>query len=124
MVSMSEQDCDVLHFLWVDDIKKDPPEICAFRFTCVVFRVFSSLFLLNATIQHHLEEHKLTFQNEVEILSRSTYVDDIVSAVGTEKDAYQLYKKSKDLLRQVIFNLQKLVTNSCQLQKKIDNSEA
>lgn len=105
MVSISEKDRDVLRFLWVDNIKKDPPEICAFRFTRVVFGVSSSPFLLNATIQHHLDEHKLTFPNAVEILSRSTYVDDIVSGVGTEKDAYQLYKDSKDFFREGGFNL-------------------
>ena len=69
MVSISEQDRDVLRFLWVDDIKKDPPEACAFRFTCVVFGVSSSPFLLNATIHHHLEKHKLAFPNTVKILS-------------------------------------------------------
>ena len=121
---MSEKDHDVLRFLWVDDIKKDPPEICAFRFTRIVFGVSSSPFLLNATIQHHLEEHKSTLPNAVEILSRSTYVDDTVSGAGTEKDAYQLYKESKDLLRQGGFNLRKFVTNSRQLQKEIDDSEA
>ena len=122
MVSISEQDRDVLRFLWVD-IKKDPPEACAFRFTRVVFGVSSSPFLLNATIQHHLEEHKLAFPNTVKILSRSTYVDDIVSGAGNEEDAYQLYKESKDLLKQGGFNLRKFVTNSCQLQEKIDGSE-
>ena len=42
MVSMSEKDRDVLCFLWVDDIKKDPPELCTLRFTRVVFSVSSS----------------------------------------------------------------------------------
>lgn len=32
-VSVMKDDCDVLRFLWVDDISKDCPEICALRFT-------------------------------------------------------------------------------------------
>ena len=123
MVSISEQDCDILRFLWVDDIKNDPPEACSFRFTRVVFGVSSSPFLLNATIQHHLEEHKLAFLNTVKILSQSTYMDDIASGAGTEEDAYLLYKESEDLLKQGGFNLRKFVTNSYQLQEKIDGSE-
>ena len=105
MVSMSEQDRDVLRFLWVNDIKEHPPEICALRFTQVVFGVSSSPFLLNATIQHHLEKHAASFPDLVKILSRSTYVDDIISGAGNEKDAYQLYTDSKDLLRRGGFNL-------------------
>ena len=50
-------------------------------------------------------------------------MDDIVSGARTKEDAYQLYKESKDLLRQGGFNLRKFVINSCQLQKKIDDSE-
>jgi len=50
MVGMTEEDRDVLRFLWVDDIVKSSPEIVVLRFTRVVFRVSSSPFLLNATI--------------------------------------------------------------------------
>ena len=55
MVGMTEEDRDVLRFLWVDDIGKSSPEIVVLRFTHVVFRVSSSPFLLNATIKHHIE---------------------------------------------------------------------
>ena len=36
MISMAEKGRDVLWFLWVNDIRQDPPEICTFR---VVFGV-------------------------------------------------------------------------------------
>ena len=55
MVSMAKEDCEVLHFLWVDDIMKERPEPVELRFTRVVFGVSSSPFLLNATIPYHLE---------------------------------------------------------------------
>ena len=123
MVSMSKQDRDILQFLWVDDIKKDPPEICTLRFAQVVFSVSSSPFLLNVNIQHHLETHAPSHPDLVKNLSRSIYVDDVVSGAGNEEDAYQLYTESKDLLRCGGFNLRKFVTNSSQLQKRINDSE-
>ena len=55
MISVTPQDRDVLRFLWVGDVLKDTPNIQTYRFTRVVFGVSSSLFLLNATIKHHLE---------------------------------------------------------------------
>ena len=56
MISMAEKDQDVLRFLWVDDVMKDPPKIRILRFARVVFGVSSSPFLLNATIKNHLEQ--------------------------------------------------------------------
>lgn len=119
---MSERDRDVLRFLWVDHIQRDPPVFCVLRYTRVVFSIIlsSSPFLLNATIQHHLESHASASPGR---LSRSIYVDDIVSGAGNEEDAYQLYAESKDLLRRGGFNLRKFVTNSSQLQERIDESE-
>ncbi|MCG8623377.1 MAG: hypothetical protein MJE68_15465, partial [Proteobacteria bacterium] len=48
MISVAEHDRNVLRFLWVDDLAKDPPDIRILRFTRVVFGVSSSPFLLNA----------------------------------------------------------------------------
>lgn len=55
MISMAKRDWDVLQFLWVKDIKQDPPEVCILRFARVIFGVSSSPFLLNTTIKPHLE---------------------------------------------------------------------
>ena len=47
MVSVIEENQDVLRFLWVDDVAKSDPEIEILRFMRVVFGVSSSPFLLN-----------------------------------------------------------------------------
>ena len=62
MVSVAEQDRNVLRFLWVDDIMKDDPRIIPLRFKRVVFGVSSSPFLLNATIPHDLKKIVSTMQ--------------------------------------------------------------
>ena len=47
------QTTDVLHFLWVDDVDKQIPDVI-YKFTHIVFGVSSSPFLLNAMIRHHI----------------------------------------------------------------------
>jgi hypothetical protein len=55
MIQVAEEDRDVLRFLWVKDLKAEPPEIIKLRFARVIFGVSASPFLLNATIRYHLE---------------------------------------------------------------------
>ena len=122
-VSVVEDDRDVLRFLWVDDIKKDCPEICTLRFTRVVFGVSASPFLLNATLKHHLEKHAATHPDLVKRLLESTYVDDIVSGADSEEDAFELYSQAKSVFRDGGFNLRKFVSNSKPLQQRIEHAE-
>ena len=79
--------------------------------------------MLNATIRYHLKSYASTLPELVKRLSRSIYVDDVVSGAANEEDAYLLYTESKELLRCGGFNLRKLVTNSSRLQERIDKSE-
>ena len=82
MIAVDEQDRDVLRFLWVDDVTKEEPEIRAYRFTRVVFGVSSSPFLLNATVKYHLEGFRRTNKTVVEKLLKSTYVDELITALA------------------------------------------
>ena len=52
MISVAEEDRDVLRFLWLDDINSQLPRIQVLRFARVAFGVASSPFLLNATLKH------------------------------------------------------------------------
>ena len=54
MVSMARKDQDVLRFLWFKDALANQRDLIQPQFTRVVFRVSSSLLLLNATLRHHL----------------------------------------------------------------------
>jgi hypothetical protein len=89
----------------------------------VVFGVSSSSFLLNATLQHHLNLHSTTHPELVEQLSKSTYVDDVIYGARDAEKAYQLYQQSKAVLKKGGFNLRKFVTNVAQLQQRIDDEE-
>ena len=124
MISMSPKDRDVLRFLWLKDTFQEESEIVKLRFTRVVFGVSPSPFLLNATIQHHVEQYQSSHPELVKVLMQSIYVDDVVFGADTEEDAYALYVGSKGILSHGSFNLRKFVTNSTSLQKSIDAQEA
>ena len=108
MVGISEEDRDVLRFLWVDDIEKKKPEIMILRFTRAVFGVCSSPFLLNATLKHHIERYKNEDPEFVDQFHRSIYVDDLSSGAADNNTAYELYLKCKLRLAEGGFNLRKL----------------
>ena len=50
MISVAEEDRDVLRFLWLEDIKNELPKIQVLRFTRVVFGVSSNPFLLISSV--------------------------------------------------------------------------
>ena len=54
---MNENDRNLVRFLWVDDIHKENPSIVEYRFTRLAFGLTCSLFLINATVRHHLTKY-------------------------------------------------------------------
>ncbi len=122
-VSVASGDRDVLRFLWVDGVQKEPPEIRAFTFTRVVFGVSSGPFLLNATLKHHLEQFSSSHPHLVECLLASTYVDDVITGADTEDETFELYTQANSIFRSGGINLRKFITNSAQLQHRINLAE-
>ena len=124
MIAVAPEDRDVLRFLWVDNVDKQVPDIVAFRFTRVVFGVSSSPFLLNATIRHHMKRYSTVCPQFVETFLRSIYVDDVSYGADDADSAYELYKKSKQILAEGGFNLRKFVSNSVSLSQNIQQNES
>ena len=124
MISINPKDRDVLRFLWVKDPFSNNPEVVVLRFTRVVFGVSASPFLLNATIDHHLDEYKASHPEVVQLLKQSIYVDDVVCGGDSESEAFSMYMHSKEMLSHACFNLRKFVTNAASLQALVNNQEA
>ena len=117
MISVAEEDRDVLRFLWLDDINSQLPSIQVLRFARVVFGVALSPFLLNTTLKHLIGSFEQLDREFVKKFQRSIYVDDITFGTDNVKETYmKLYKKSKTWLAGG-FNLRKFVSNSPELQK-------
>ena len=123
MVSVQESDRDVLRFLWFDDVHSENRKMICLRFTRAVFRVSCSPFLLNATLQHHLDKYVTLHPKMVNKLTASLYVDDVVTGAKDEEEAYQLYLESKSVLREGGFSFCKFMSNADSLQLKIDEKE-
>ena len=112
MIGITEKDRDVLRFLWIDNIESQNPNVIELRFARVVFGISSSPFLLNATLQHLLEQQRDVDPLIVQKLARSFYVDDAVTGAHDEDEAYSLYQTAKSILKRGGFNLR----NSAQIQ--------
>ena len=91
MISVNSCDRDALRFLWVENPFSEEFKLVTMRFARVVFGVSSSPFLLNATVKYHLEGYRSSKPDLVEILSHSTYVDDVVAGADSEREAFRLY---------------------------------
>ena len=122
MVGITEADRDVLRFLWFNDAMAEAPTPVVLRFARVVFGVSSSPFLLNATIQHHIER----YTNDPEFLRHmldSLYVDDVATGGCDDLATYELYTNLKTRLAKGGFNIRKFSSNSATLMSKIDANE-
>ena len=76
----------------------EPPEIVTLCFTRVVFGVSSSHFLLNATINHHMETYHSVDPHFVDKFLASISVDDLVTGSTDVNSAFEFYKKSRQRL--------------------------
>ena len=120
MVSVAKKDRDVLRFLWFKDACTEHQDLIELRFSRVVFGVSSSPFLLNATIQHHLQKYETEYPDLVGRLRRSLYVDDLATGAESEEQAYEMFVSAKEIMKEAGFNLRKFYTNSRMFQARVN----
>ncbi len=103
-IEEAENDRDFLRCLWYkDDAFK---EIQEFRHSRVVFGVSSSPFLLQATLDHHLNKAPKELEKSAQLLKKSFYVDNCCASLLTldqalafKEDAIKLLESAKMDLR-------------------------
>ena len=83
-VEVDKCDRDVLRFLWVRDVSDEEINPVVYRFCRVVFGVNSFPFLLNATLQYHLDRYMNVEEECVRKIKDDFYVDDLVTWDQTE----------------------------------------
>ena len=88
---------DALRFYWIKD--HNPQKIEIYRFTRLVFGLIQSPFVLDATVQHHLQNYINKFEELVKEIMEDLYVDDLVTGgdkiTNFQTIKTQLYKYSK-----------------------------
>jgi len=117
-------DRDCLRFLWFKDFRSEDSEIIVFRFLRLCFGLNSSPFLLNAVLQHHIETYKAYDPEFTSKLIESFYVDDLVSGGGNADEAFTLYQKASERMKEGGFKLRKWKSNDAKLAEKIEKSES
>ena len=123
-IEVHPADRDCLRFLWFKNCWSENSEIVVFRFLRVVFGVNSSPFLLNAVLRHHLEMYKEVDPNFASKLIESFYVDDLVTGCKNIDEAFTLYQKASERLKEGGFRLRKWKTNSIELAEMIEKGES
>ena len=114
MVGVTVADRDLLRFLWFDE----EGNVAVYRFTRVPFGTGSSPFLLNATLKHHFEK-VVKDQTLLLLLSRSIYVDDILTGAETDEEVLQLRVEIESILQQAAMKLHGMDSNSAEVRKAL-----
>ena len=117
-IAVSEEHRDFLRFLWQEN-----QDLIIYRFLRVLFGLKSSPFLLNGTIQYHMEPYRSENPELVEKFLRNLYVDDSINGVKSVKEGVEFYKFVKACMRDAAFDMRKWYTNSVELMKLLHTME-
>ena len=102
---------------WIKD--RSPQKIEIYRFTRLVFGLTQSPLVLDATVQHHLQNYINKFEELVKQIMEDLYVDDLITGgekitnVQTLKDtAIQIFKEAGFVLHKWHSNFPELEENN------------
>ncbi|GFV33553.1 uncharacterized protein TNCV_4566681 [Trichonephila clavipes] len=123
MIEIDESERDFTRFFWDENpgIDLENKRLDIFRMTRVLFGVKSSLFLLAATIKHHLKKYVDIFPDTFNHLNQSLYVDDFLCGNVSVQAALTTCIESKQILEDASMDLRKWRTNSSELNQKLKN---
>lgn len=78
------------------------------RFTCALFGLAQSPFLLGGIIKQHLASLREKYPKEVDEIQASLYVDDIITGGETRAEVHQLKKATIEIFGEAQFELHNL----------------
>ena len=96
-------------FLWLSDPEDPGSAFHVYSFKVVLFGASSSPFILNATLNKHLNQYN---DLVAEDMKKNIYVDDLISGVQHDEDAATYYNGARALMSPVGFNLRSWVSNN------------
>ena len=123
MVSIAEEDRDMLRFLWLKDPLMLHSEIIRLRFARLVFGLKLSPAILGAVLSLHLAKYHCEYPQLVDRIDQSLCVGDLVSGGANVQEAFELYKTAKHIMHWGGFNLRKWNSNSSELLRLIGEAE-
>ena len=123
MIGIQENQRNMLWFLWLKDPYVVNSEVIQLRFCRLVFGLKPSPSILGATLTHHLDAHRDSHVELVELIKKLLYVDDLFTGADNVQEGFELYQDSKELMAKGAFNLRKRNSNSNELLQLINNKE-
>jgi len=121
-IRIKEEDRDVLRFHWIKNL--DPNRVVAYRFTRALFGMNQSPFLLQGTLNLHLDKKKDKYGVEtIEKLRNDIYVDDVPTGAETINEAKELKPIMTKVFKDGSFELHKWHSNIASLENETDDGE-
>ena len=112
-ISYTFYEKDFTRFLWLSDPADPDNPFDTYRFKAVPFGSTSSPFMLNATVQQHLEH----FNSPVSLdMKRNMYVDNVISGTDTEASVANYHHEARHIMNDAKFSLRSWASNCSSLQ--------
>ena len=118
-ISINPDHCNLLRFLWVDDSDLGKAKTVKLRFTRLAFGLTCSPYILNAAIRHHLEEYQASDPEFVKNVINSLYNDSYTSSFNSKAEAFEMYQKPKETVKNGGLNMRKWVPIALHFWKKV-----
>ena len=119
-VGLHEHDRNFTRFLRLSNPNDPESPFTTYRFKVVLFGSTSSPFMLNATLQHHLENFNTPVTEDMQ---KNFYVDNLISGCKSEAKALNYYEEARSIMAQGKFNLRSWASNSKQLCSRADDEK-
>ena len=110
------------NLLW-DVLVRNRLEVEVLRFTCALFGLVQSPFLLVGTLQYHLQSLKGRYPKEVDEILKSLYVDDLITGGKTTKEVCHLKKTAVEIFGEAGFELHKWHSNEQTLESEANSEQ-
>ena len=120
-IQIREQDRDMLRFHWLKD--RDLEKLETYRFTRVLFRLNQSPFLLGGTLMAHLDECEREYPQEVAVIKKSLYVDDLILGADSVGEGEHLKNSASEIFNKAKFTLHKWHSNQRELEREKNTEE-
>ena len=111
MDGMRDEDQDMFILLWLKEPFKFDSETVSYRFTRLVFGLWSSPAVLGAVIEQHVQKYRFEYPQIVDLINHSLYIDDLVSGGVNASEVFTLYKVAKHIMKRRGFNLREWNSN-------------
>ena len=98
-IEVDPEDRDAQRVRWYDDLQER--NVSEFRFARVIFGAISSPYILNATVEKHLDQFKddPDYADTIKDLQLFTYVDDVSGGGDSLEDVKRFKREASTLLQ-------------------------